>query len=274
MPDDNPILRHWQTEVQAFDQNFTVLQSKMDIDAIHDLRVAIKKIRSYVKLYPSLFKKKEPEELLAMLRGLFSVFGKHRNIDIVRKLLPSFFEKNKPLPKSLFVYLHLLQDQITPYCKQIVQEFKKDEFNKFTNEVKQDFEKLDAAESQNAVKELIGSSMKTVTKDRKHFKKNSHLVRKNLKNIFYWSNIFDGEVFFTKPQLKNLDKILDHLGNIQDHEVLRTNLKNFRKTILSNTIKENELIKKIETRAEKKKENLLARANMMTEESISVLRKK
>ena len=111
MPDDNPILRHWQTEVQAFDQNFTVLQSKMDIDAIHDLRVAIKKIHSYVKLYPSLFKKKEPEELLAMLRGLFSVFGKHRNIDIVRKLLPSFFEKNKPLPKSLFVYLHLLQDQ-------------------------------------------------------------------------------------------------------------------------------------------------------------------
>ena len=274
MPDDNPILRHWQTEVQAFDQNFTLLQSKMDIDAIHDLRVAIKKIRSYVKLYPSLFKKKEPEELLAMLRGLFSVFGKHRNIDIVRKLLPSFFEKNKPLPKSLFVYLHLLQDQITPYCKQIVQEFKKDEFNKFTNEVNQDFEKLDAAESQNAVKELIGSSMKTVTKDRKHFKKNSHLVRKNLKNIFYWSNIFDGEVFFTKPQLKNLDKILDHLGNIQDHEVLRTNLKNFRKTILSNTIKENELIKKIETRAEKKKENLLARADKMTEESISVLRKK
>ena len=95
-----------------------------------------------------------------------------------------------------------------------------------------------------------------------------------MKNIFYWSNIFDGEVFFTKPQLKNLDKILDHLGNIQDHEVLRTNLKNFRKTILSNTIKENELIKKIETRAEKKKENLLARADKMTEESISVLRKK
>jgi hypothetical protein len=56
------------------------------------------------------------------------------------------------------------------------------------------------------------------------------------------------------------------LGNIQDHEVLSTNLKYFRKNILSSGLTEYDLIKKIETRVEKKKERLLERANKMTGE--------
>jgi CHAD domain-containing protein len=270
MPDANPIPGHWQTQLQVFDHNFSLLQHEMNVDAIHDLRVAIKKLRSYLKLYSTLFEKKQHEELLGILRAVFSVFGKHRNIDIVKEIMPSLAEKNKPIPKTLLVYLQLLQDQVNPYCRQTIQEFKKDEFDKLTREVQQELENSDAAELQGKVKELITSMTKEIRKDLKHFKKESHLIRKQLKDIFYWSNIFDDQVVFTKQQLKTLDRGLDHLGNIQDIEVLITHLKNFRKTILSNSSAEYHLIKRMEAKAEKRQDALLEKAHRITENVIFV----
>jgi len=111
----------------------------------------------------------------------------------------------------------------------------------------------------------MAASVKTVKHDLKHFRKNSHLVRKRLKDIFYWSNIFEEDVYFTKQQVKSLDKILDHLGTVQDHEVLITNLKNFRKTILTSSLKEHDRVKKMELSAVRKKNVLLERANEMAE---------
>ena len=108
--------------------------------------------------------------------------------------------------------------------------------------------------------EIVNSSVEKVEDDLKHFKERSHLVRKQLKDIFYQSKMFHGKGLFTKSQLKKLDTILDHLGNIHDHEVLISNLKNFRKTILPNTMKEYAMIKRIEERAEKKKDDSLRKS--------------
>ena len=100
-------------------------------------------------------------------------------------------------------------------------------------------------------KEVVNSSVEKIEDDLKHFKERSYLVRKQLKDIFYQAKMFHGKSLFTKTQLKKLDTILDHLGNVHDHEVLISNLKNFRKTILSNTMKEYAMIKRIEERAGK-----------------------
>jgi vacuolar-type H+-ATPase subunit H len=62
------------------------------------------------------------------------------------------------------------------------------------------------------------------------------------------------------------------LGNIQDHEVLITNLKNFRKAILSDAMKEYDMIKKMEGKAEKKKDDLLEKANELTQELIASIK--
>jgi CHAD domain-containing protein len=118
------------------------------------------------------------------------------------------------------------------------------------------------------VKDLVKSSVEKIKHDLKHFKNQSHLIRKHLKDIFYWSKIFDEEALLTKSKLKTLDKILDHLGSIQDHEVLIANIKYFRKTILSAGITEYHAIKKIENDARKKKDTLLEKANNLTKEWI------
>jgi CHAD domain-containing protein len=80
--------------------------------------------------------------------------------------------------------------------------------------------------------------------------------------------MFHGNSSFSKSQLKVLDTILDHLGNVHDHEVLVSNLKTFRKTILADKMKEYAMIKRIEARVKKKKDDLLEKAYASTEKLI------
>ena len=68
----------------------------------------------------------------------------------------------------------------------------------------------------------------------------------------------------SKEKLKTIDKILDNLGNIQDHEMMVKNLKAFRKTILSKRVDEYSFMEKIEDKAKKRKKSLLRKANDMT----------
>jgi hypothetical protein len=79
---------------------------------------------------------------------------------------------------------------------------------------------------------------------------------------------------FAKSETKTIDKILDNLGNIQDHEVLTTNLKSFRKLILSDAHMEYDLVKGIEGKVKKKKESLLKKAHAMTGDLVSKIDEK
>jgi CHAD domain-containing protein len=268
MPGENPIMRHWQKECAVLHNNFLRLQAGMNVEAIHDLRVAIKKIRSYRKLHAALFNKKEPGKAQT-IRELFSIMGRHRNIDIAKTLLVSLSDKKKPPLKSMLVYLQLLQDQIEPFCKKTIEEFSEEPIEKWSRELSEDLESLSLDELTIRVKRIIADSAKIVKHNVKHFKKQSHLVRKRLKDIFYWSNIFEQDLLFSKRQVKSLDKILDHLGTVQDHEVLMTNLKNFRKTILASSLQDYDRVKKMEQDAQKKKNAILEKANSTTEELLA-----
>ncbi|HEY1870884.1 MAG TPA: CHAD domain-containing protein [Chitinophagaceae bacterium] len=271
MPGSNPILRHWQTELEIFKKNFSLLQQKLNEDAIHDLRVAIKKLRSYFKLYLALSKKEDKGQLLKT-KALFSVLGRHRNLEITRQLSLSFAPKNSQKIKPLLVYLQLLQDQVAEYCLQAIQQYDIGELNKLTIQMIKEFENFEEHELHQETKNVIGSSIENVKDNLEDFHEKSHLVRKDLKNCFYWSKIFEEHLVFSKTEVKRMDHILDKLGNIQDHEVLITNLKNFRKAILSDAMKEYDMIKKMEGKAEKKKDDLLEKANELTQELIASIK--
>jgi len=273
MPDENPILIYWTSELQAFTKNLLSLKEQINEDAIHDLRVAIKKLRSCFKIYSDLIKKKPRKELAAGVSSLFSILGRHRNIEMSKKLLLSLGGKNATLLKPILVYLQLLQDQASEYSRPLIQQFQPGKLETLTNEIRTGLQDLNNEAILSGANEIVDSSLKKVEDDLKHFKERSHLVRKQLKDVFYQSKMFHGKNLLTKPQLKNLDTILDHLGNIQDHEVLILNLKNFRKTILSNKLKEYSMIKRIEGRVKKKKDDLLEKAYLSTEELISDYKK-
>jgi CHAD domain-containing protein len=273
MPADNFIIRHWQLELQVFNQNLSLLKEQITPEPVHDMRVAIKKLRSYLKLYLILGGKKMIEEEFSKTRTLFSIFGKHRNIEMTRALLIPALHPDAVVRTPLLLYLQLLQDQIAPFCTQAAREYDPDQLNVLTDQLRQDLENLNIENPAAAVRDVIDSSIRNIRNDLKHFKKKSHLVRKGLKDIFYWSKMFDEDVLFTKQELKSLNKILDYLGSIQDHEVMITNLRSFRKTILANKIDESVFIKKLETKAEKKKDRFLDQAGKKTEELLSSYKK-
>src|SRR6476660_910477 len=96
MPDENPILIYWRSELQVFNKNLLSLQQQINEEATHDLRVAIKKLRSCFKIYSDLIEKKH-KELPADFDSLFSILGKQRDIEMNKKLLLSFEGKNTAL---------------------------------------------------------------------------------------------------------------------------------------------------------------------------------
>jgi CHAD domain-containing protein len=273
MPDENPILTYWRTELDAFNKNLSSLQAQINEEATHDLRVAIKKLRSSFKLYSRLLKRKHDKGLPAGVNSLFSMLGKHRDIEMNKKLLVSFGGKNTTLLNPILLYLQLLQDQAAEYSRPCIQQFESKELETFTNNIDAGLEGLTNEEILSKTNDIIDSSLKKVEDDLKHFKDRSHLVRKQLKDVFYQSKMLHDKSMFSKLQLRTLDTILDSLGSVHDHEVLILNLKNFRKTILVNTMKEYVMIKKIEERVKKKKDDLLEKAYKSTEELIADYKK-
>jgi CHAD domain-containing protein len=263
MPGYNPIFRHWQAELNVSHKNISILQAALNAKAIHDLRVAIKKLRCYFKFYLLLFERKEAEKLFSDTNRLFSILGKHRNIEVSRKLLSSPGKNNQAL-KFFFVHLQTMQKQTGMYCKQTLAKYKPDELNKLTKEMKADLENYTSEETLNKLNKVIKASFEKVKHDLKHFKDRSHLIRKALKDIFYRLSIFENPPL-SNTQIKTIDKILNHLGNAQDGEVVITNLKSFRKMILPKETAEYNLIRKTEQDLRSKKDALLDKAEKMTQ---------
>jgi len=268
MPDENPILIYWRSEVEAFTKNLLSLKEQINEPAIHDLRVAIKKLRSCFKMYAGVIKKGHGKEFPADIDSLFAILGKHRNIEMSKTLLTSLAGKNATFLTPVLVYLQLLQDQAAAYGRSSIQKFEMTEFEALTTHMETELESLSNEEILSRAIEIVDCSLKNVEDDLKHFRERSHLVRKKLKDTFYQSKMLHSKNILTKPQLKTLDTILNCLGNVQDYEVLISNLKIFRKTILTNTMKEYAMLKRIEARARKKQDGLLAQAYSSTEELI------
>ena len=260
---------YWRSELDVFNKNLLSLREQMNEEAVHDLRVAIKKLRSCFRIYSELVKKKLKNGLPANIDSLFSILGKQRDIEMSKKLLLSMAGKNTTLLNPILVYLELLQDQAGEYSRPCIQQLEPEKFAALTNQIQTGLAKLDSKELLSKSNDVVNSSVEKIEDDLKHFKERSHLVRKKLKDIFYQSKMFHGDGTFSKPELKTLDTILDHLGNVHDHEVLISNLKNFRKTILVNKMREYAMIKRIEERAKKKKDDLLDEAQAATEKLIS-----
>jgi CHAD domain-containing protein len=264
MDGDNPILRHWQTELEVFSKNFSLLEQQVSEDGVHDLRVAIKKLRSYFKLYVTLSEKEFDKTLFASTGELFSLLGKQRNIEITRKLLLNLAHVKRDSLSPVLIYLQLIQDQVGEYCRRSIRHYRREELHELTTRLEKGLESFSPEEILDGTRKLIASSMDNIKDHLNHFEEESHLVRKDLKDIFYRAKIFGNENLLSKEKLKTIDKILDHLGNIQDHEMMVKNLKGFRKTIISKGIDEYSFIKKIEDKAKKQKKNLLRKANEMT----------
>src|ERR1700686_5406732 len=146
MPGNNPILRHWQIQTEIFSKNLLLLRKEITAEAIHDLRVAIKKLRSYLKLYIALSGKDNMERSFAKTKELFSALGKHRNIEISKQLLLSFSGNKEQSLNPVLIYFQLLQDQLKEFCRKSIEHYDEKELPVLTIQLEQGLKDLSVEE--------------------------------------------------------------------------------------------------------------------------------
>lgn len=252
------LIRSWKKELQVFYRNLSILQNNLDQEAIHDLRVSIKKLRSYYRLYVNILAKDKDAVFSLATKKLFSVLGRQRNIEISIELFQKLNGEKKI--SELEKHFKLFLEETKQSSRSVLKHYAPVELRKSTLEIEKNSSQLEDEKIKRDLLRLFKNSIADVKKHLKDFSENYHIARKKLKDIFYWNEILPENFYFKKQELKSLKTILDHLGDAQDLVVLRSNLKYFRKTFLAKGEEEYRSLHQFEEKIIAKRENYLEKA--------------
>lgn len=254
----NPaILQHWKISKKDFDLNLALLKQHINTNAVHDIRVATKKLRAFLSLYMVLKKEPDWEFLFNNTKNLFDILGRHRDIEICLTQTISYEKETDCSCKEFRYYLQSLLKTTRAWANQDVHRYHKKDLAKVALLLKEDSTLSDDNSFAGSLKAIIYSSVA----ETKNNLRRPHLVRKNLKEIYYWIPLFADENLEASWHLKELHSILDDLGNWQDHEILDVRLRHFRKDYLPKTFNEYQLLKNFQIKIRHSKKVLLKSAN-------------
>ena len=260
MPTTIFILLHWKKEQRIFSQNLATLRKLPADTAIHDLRVAVKKLRSYLKLLTILFKKKEEEPGLEKTCQLFKILGKHRDIEIGLLLLQGFEKENKLTYTAFRFHLKVALQRTQLWVQHAVSNYDEGELTQLTRQLGLNLKEKNEQELLKEISIIFTKENKKLARLVKHLTDQPHEIRKMLKNIFYWISICPKDFLFNSDQVSKLKKTLDQLGNWQDHEMLHSKIKHFRKDFVPASREEYQQLKGLEKDIERKMDLMLAKA--------------
>ncbi len=270
MPGTFFILINWKKQQRVFLQNLAKLSKQQETKAVHDLRVAIKKLRSYLKLLNTLLNKIEDESSFEKTEHLFTVLGKQRDIEMGLVLLQSFEKENMTTYMPFRSQLKMVLEQTKAWVQKALSKYDEKELADVTRQWEQQLKDTDNQRLLNRTEVVINKEIKKLKRAAKNFARQPHEVRKMLKNIFYWISICPKDFLINNIQLKKLKKSLDWLGGWQDHTMLHRKVKHFRKDFMPSSREEYQLMKELEKSIEAKMGKLLKKADIIIQEFISV----
>ena len=181
-------------------------------------------MRSYLRLKEELTKE-EWKGSFSKISALFKSFGRLRDYDmsliLIRKL------ERKELLSFIFFkeYLSVNRSLSRKWAKQYALKFNEYEPGVFN----QQFISLAGSKEEISEKiiELSALKIKKVKTLAKHFHKNAHGIRKQLKDLYYWLKISPKDFAERFINMKALDRILTYLGNWQDHVILKKKINQY-----------------------------------------------
>ena len=228
MEDENLIVENWQQQVKIFTQNLTICRKRPTGDSVHDLRVAIKRMRSYLLLKQRLNGDKW-EDQFSNTSALFKSFGRLRDFDMSLTLTRQYGHKELSSFILFKQYLSTNRNLARHLAKQVAIKYNEHDLNSPDEQFR-----LSGIEIQNekVCEKIIQLSREKIEKVRSlndHFEENAHEIRKVLKIVYYWLKICPEEVANNIINLKELDKVLNNLGNWQDHFIFRKKINRFMK---------------------------------------------
>lgn len=220
-------------QLQLFRGYFLVAQASMEEEAIHQMRVAIKRIRTIRKLkkhihFPSLLN----DEQYAAIKTIFAVSGQLRDLQIQRNLLKGYINELNFTFGDFAAYLEELENQLLEKYRQTIQTL---DFNQF-NEVARAVEPMGGQEDRiDLEKESIDFLCKKTEKinnlillmDKDEF---VHALRKQVKQLFFILQFLKKqfpENELTQYKLRALKNTGEHIGNWNDRDVFLNRVNEF-----------------------------------------------
>src|SRR5262245_16314892 len=92
MADDLFIIKSWNEQLLVFANNLQIIRNKPTKTAIHDIRVAVKKLRAYLRLRQEVAGEKWNDQF-TRTRILFQTLGKQRDLEMSLSLLGKYHRK-------------------------------------------------------------------------------------------------------------------------------------------------------------------------------------
>ena len=222
MAGNNLILRNWLLQEQNFNDNLILSRKRPTKISVHDIRVAVKKMRSYLRLKEELTGDKWKESFLK-ISALFKSFGRLRDYDMSLALLRKL--ERKELLSFIFFkeYLSVNRSLTRKWARHDALKFNDQQSDAFN----QQFNSLQGSEEEVCEKiiQLSALKIKKVKTLAKHFQKNAHEIRKQLKDVYYWLKICPKDPGFINMRI--LHRILSYLGTWQDHFILKKKIKQY-----------------------------------------------
>jgi hypothetical protein len=80
----------------------------------------------------------------------------------------------------------------------------------------------------NKAEYIFESTLHEVRHELHRFDENFHLIRKKLKDVFYWSKMLPGNFYFSDDETKILDNALENLGSGHDCEIMKKQARQYR----------------------------------------------
>ena len=68
-----------------------------DIERLHDMRVATRRLRAALEIFEAVFPKREFKRVLREVKALADALGERRDRDVTIEALASFSEQDRPL---------------------------------------------------------------------------------------------------------------------------------------------------------------------------------
>jgi len=238
----NLISKAWLQQEKVFADNLIISRKRPTKDSVHDLRVAVKKMRSYLRLKEQITADKWKESF-SKISALFKSFGRLRDYDMSLTLIRKF-ERKEHLSFIFFKeYLSVNRSLTRKWAKQDAIKFNEQEPDIFNEQ----FSLLAGSDAEicERIVHLAALKIKKVKSLTKHFQKNAHEIRKQLKDVYYWLKICPKDLVEDFINLKTIDRMLNYLGNGQDHIILEKKIKQYTKDLPKKS-EEKEMLKTFE----------------------------
>jgi hypothetical protein len=154
-------------------------------------------------------------------------------------------------------YLSVNRSLSRKWVKQNALKFNEQEPDVFN----QQFDSLQGSKEEVCEKiiQLSALKIKKVKNLAKHFPKNAHEIRKQLKDLYYWLKICPKEVADGFINMRILDRILTFLGNWQDHVILKKKIRQYKQDMPKGN-EEKAMLKDLEKKLVPTQKEILDRA--------------